>query len=582
MTYTLGLLLLQFLFGWATACKSNASKANLRKPYIQDSYYLVDTKYGTLLSKNGSNYLAFYGIPYAEAPIGDLRWQKPKNPKSWSGVKNATDQAAVKGCPQKQTLNSPPIIDEDCLFLNIFTPLPEDINNSKLKSRPVMFWIHGGSFTNGASSIVGYDGSYLAAEYGVIVVTINYRLGSMGFLYDSGQSGEIVGNQGIWDMLKALDYVKENIEAFYGDKNKITIFGQSAGGQAVSTLFSLKENAPNNYHNSFQQAILQSAPLGLSFRNKTQATEESQMLLKNLDCPNWSCAKSRPWPEIINAQNQVRAIIDNDKISSLVENWTPVIDNILLDLHPLDSISSGRNKNKKAIFGHTNGEGDIFVYSVGKDVPLGRREYILLINTFFNGLQKYNQDADAVLKKFPSRCKDFDPGCSNRKLLSQVASSYLFDCPMRVAIKNRTSYLNLKDQKNWKYLFSQPVYEIPGFPKYAKTACSKVACHSAELPYVFNSFDKVDLSKTHAEALFSERMMFYWTNFAATGDPNLRDDRIPKSDKISDVEIEYWPDFGEIYYTQELFSQDYTPNIRANLIDEYCNFWDELDSYLLH
>lgn len=586
---------------------NNNSSPNLKKPYIDNNDYYMDVKQGKLKGKNGTNHIAFYGIPFAKPPIGNLRWKKPENPENWKdqGIEylDATDQKSVKGCPQSRTANTPDIIDEDCLYLNVFMPLPENIEKSSMKSRPIMLWIHGGSYIHGSGAINMYDGGKLAGEYGVIVVSINYRLGSFGFLYqdeiNQNNNNDLVGNQAIWDMLKSIDWVKENADSFYGDKNSITIFGESAGGQSVSTLLSLKENAPNNYYNSFQQAIAESPPLGLSYRNRTQSSVEADTLIDKLGCKvykgksilkkidldaSWECAKSKSWEDIIIAQGKVRGIIDKDKISSLGEAWTPTIDDILLDLHPLDALAQGRSKDKKIMYGHNNGEGDIFVYSIGKDKPLGKKAYELLIKKFFNGLQKENLDADQVLKKFPSDCKLVDPGCSNRRLFAQVSSSYLFDCPIRLSMRNRTNNNNAAE--TFRYLFSQP-YQMPGFPEYAKSACGKVACHSAELPFVFGSFESVGMVADQYEKNLSDKMMTYWTNFAATGDPNNFQSKLDVEHKLkNDENLENWEEYkysennGE--YVINFYADNYTPKIGLTEIDEYCNFWDELDAYLEH
>ena len=546
MTYLY--LFLSFFFLISKACQNNRG-GGTRKPWLQDDNYYMQVKQGQLIGKDAGDYLAFYNIPFAKPPVDNLRWKKPENPNGWSGVRNAIDISNVKGCPQSEGgLNSPEGgVSEDCLYLNIFMPKPEIIENSSLKKRPIMLWIHGGSYTSGSGALPGYNGGYLAAYHGVIVISINYRLGSFGFLYDQDiekTNQEIVGNQGIYDMIKAMEWVRDNVDSFYGDRDKITIFGQSAGGQAVTTLLSLKNDTNLNYHNYFNQAIAQSPPLGLLYRTKSEATDEAKKLLEKLGCnqPNndknpeikkWECARSKTWKEVLDAQNKVRGLIDADKISSIIEPWTPVLDDILLDKHPYYSLIDGRSWNKKIMMGHTTGEGDIFVYAVG-GVPLGKREYQLLMKKFFEKDNIYNE----VLKQYPSPCGDFAPGCDARSALGRIASSYLFDCPIRRALGRRSLTIEPNNGVTYKYLFGQPVYQIPALPKLAREACSRTSCHSADLPYIFGTYEDYNLDFDDSEERFVDKMQTYWANFALTGSPNIRESRI---DEFPGKEIEEVP-----------------------------------------
>ena len=170
---------------------------------------------------------AFLGVPYAAPPVGNLRWRPPQAPAGWRGVRDATEFAP--SCPQAPSLFAPPPpFSEDCLYLNVYTPALRDSHRS---NRPVLVWIHGGGFAEDGGR--NYDGSKLAAD-GAVVVTINYRLGALGFLAHpalASRPGGPAGNYGLMDQQAALRWVRHNIAEFGGNPNDVTIAGQSAGGR---------------------------------------------------------------------------------------------------------------------------------------------------------------------------------------------------------------------------------------------------------------------------------------------------------------------------------------------------------------
>lgn len=204
----------------------------------------VTVKEGILEGMSGNNCAIFLGVPYAQPPVGALRFRAPQPAQSWQGVRSAKQfshrawQMTQSGFYQKEFFSNPdymPAMDEDCLYLNIWTPAKSA--NEKL---PVAFWIHGGAFINGFGSEMEFDGEAFAKR-DVILVTINHRLGAFGFLAtpeSSEENGGVVGNVSILDQIAALKWVKENITAFGGDPDRITIFGQSAGSMSCQTLVS--------------------------------------------------------------------------------------------------------------------------------------------------------------------------------------------------------------------------------------------------------------------------------------------------------------------------------------------------------
>lgn len=210
---------------------------------------IAQTRYGKLEGVLEDDIQVFRGIPYAAPPVGNRRWLPPSPPEPWSGVRPARQFGAA--CPQPvfpssensmgSIMSTPSVMDEDCLYLNVWTP------GSDGAAHPVMVWIHGGGYELGTAgdrnvSTPIYDGSRLARRGDVVVVTIHYRLGAFGFVHLAGPTGGAIpatGNEGMLDMAAALEWIRDNIEEFGGDPTNVTVFGQSAGGGAVTTLLAM-------------------------------------------------------------------------------------------------------------------------------------------------------------------------------------------------------------------------------------------------------------------------------------------------------------------------------------------------------
>ncbi|MCF0185058.1 MAG: carboxylesterase family protein [Bacteroidaceae bacterium] len=236
---------------------------------------IVETKYGELEGIEQDGCVIFKGVPYAKAPVGQLRFKKPEKPESWIGIRKADafGNKSLQGGERpgfyyNEFYKNPSFMvdeSEDCLFLNIW--IPEGRKEEKL---PVAVYVHGGAFLGGAGSNLPFVCTELV-KTGVIVVTINYRLGALGFLYHP-LLGENLGNLGLWDQLEAFYWVKENIADFGGDENNITVFGQSAGAMSLQTLA-----VTTQAKGLFEKMIMQSGggykcQLG-AVRSKAEASE---------------------------------------------------------------------------------------------------------------------------------------------------------------------------------------------------------------------------------------------------------------------------------------------------------------------
>jgi len=238
-------LLLSLLLSAATASSRERGDAAL---------LVAATDSGEARGSAAGDVTVFRGIPYARAPAGELRWRAPQPPQSWSGIREATQFGAA--CPQPARGDRPDgaaisVQSEDCLFINVWT---RDVRGTA----PVMVWLHGGAHRFGASSLPLYDGAALARQ-GVVLVSFNYRLGLLGYFAHPALSAEAAeseafGNFGLLDQLAALAWVQRNIAAFGGDKNNVTVFGESAGGVSILHLLS----APHVAKGLFAKAIVQS------------------------------------------------------------------------------------------------------------------------------------------------------------------------------------------------------------------------------------------------------------------------------------------------------------------------------------
>ncbi|MGN6176819.1 MAG: carboxylesterase/lipase family protein, partial [Streptosporangiaceae bacterium] len=225
----------------------------------------------------------FLGIPYAAPPIGNLRWRPPAAAASWHGVRDATQFGP--SCPQALTGNPllpPGPISEDCLYLNVYAPA---VNSDDQGGRPVLVWIHGGGLVQDGAR--DYDGSELAAD-GVVVVTINYRLGALGFLAHpalASRPGGAAGNYGLMDQQAALRWVQRNIARFGGDPDNVTIAGQSAGGLSV-----LAQMVSPGARGLFQRAIVESGTFALNQRPLATAETAGETFATAVGCPDQSAA----------------------------------------------------------------------------------------------------------------------------------------------------------------------------------------------------------------------------------------------------------------------------------------------------
>jgi para-nitrobenzyl esterase len=308
----------------------------------------VETSSGTLRGEAREGHVAFRGVPYAAAPDGDRRFLPPAPVAPWAGVREALAHAPA--APQDPLVPFPfraaPPESEDCLYLNVHTPAADGAR------RPVLFWIHGGGFSHGSGSQPAYDGGPLAERGDVVVVTINYRVGALGYLYLGAHGGDDWGaavNGGQLDQIAALQWVHDNIAAFGGDPGNVTIFGQSAGSVAVCTLLAMP-----GARGLFAKAIAQSGTAN-RLNNRETAAATARAYLDRLGIPT-------------GGRDELRAAAVADFLAAQGSRGAlaPLVDGDSLPEPPLAAVRDGIAADIPLMIGSTRDEQKLYV-AAGRD-----------------------------------------------------------------------------------------------------------------------------------------------------------------------------------------------------------------------
>jgi para-nitrobenzyl esterase len=429
----------------------------------------------------------FLGIPYATPPVGNLRWRPPQGHARWSTPLDATKFG--NHCPQEDSFFGIGSLVEDCLFLNVFAPNHQfsDADGSPSQGHPVMVWIHGGALTVGESN--DYIPTKLVQQGDVIVVTINYRLGALGFLAHPALTAESVqhasGNYGIMDQQFALKWVRRNIAAFGGDPHDVTIFGESAGG--LSVLANLVSPLVTEV---FQRTIVESGAYELSLPTLEDAESKGTDFANSVGCSNQSaeCLRSASVETILANQGGFLGT-------------SPNVDGYVLP-QSLDAAFANGQFNRVPVVQGSNH--DEMTFFVALDELAGHaltaEEYPLAVADFVGP-----EAAPAVLAQYPLS-KYTSPGSA----LSALETDSIFACPARKLDQflsaNVPTFAYEFNDINAPEIYLPPV----SFP-YG-------AAHAAELQYLFELPQSVPLDASQRE--LSTDMVRYWTQFARSGEPN--------------------------------------------------------------
>jgi para-nitrobenzyl esterase len=429
----------------------------------------------------------YKGIPFAAPPLGDLRWRAPKSAAPWKNVLQADKFAPA--CMQVPIVMPALGLDaltvsEDCLYLNVWTPA-----KSPKDKLAVMVWIYGGGFTIGGTSIGQYDGRNLAKK-GVVLVSIAYRLGAFGFLASpelSADQGGHSGNYGLLDQIAGLQWVKKNIAAFGGDPGRVTIFGESAGGIAVSMLA-----ASPLAKGLFTGAISES---GGNFGPERHANEggTNMVSLPTAEKNGTAYLSKLGVTSIADARKKSAEVILKNSNSALGGAW-PVFDGYVLLGDQYKLYEAGKYNDTPVLIGSNADEGALFVPSIAAAV------YQSSIHT------GYGDYADKIFAAYPG---DTDANALRSARDMFRDATFAWPTWAWARLQSRTG-----KGKVFVYYFShRPQY--PNTPQFKDWGAS----HGSEIAFVFGNFSAA-MAPTPADQAVSDEVSSYWVNFAKTGDPN--------------------------------------------------------------
>ncbi|XP_076025198.1 neuroligin-2b [Genypterus blacodes] len=540
----------------------------------------------------------FLGVPYATAPIGERRFQPPEAPGSWQDIRNATQFAPV--CPQNVHGVLPEIMlpvwftdnldaaatyvqnqSEDCLYLNIYVPTedgpltkkqdestmnrPRDEDIRDRRKKPVMLFIHGGSYMEGSGNL--FDGSVLAAYGNVVVVTMNYRLGVLGFLSTGDQSAK--GNYGLLDQIQALRWLNENIGQFGGDPERITIFGSGAGAACVNLLL-LSHHSESLFH----RAIAQSGTAISSWSVNYRPLLYTNILAKKVGCTLGDMA------ELVDClrKKSFRELVDQDIQPARYHiAFGPVVDGDVVPDDPEILMQQGEFLNYHILLGVNQGEGLKFVDDSEGEDGISATSFDYTISNFVDNLYGYPDGKDILretIKFMYTDWADRDNSDMRRKTLLALFTDHQWVAPAVATAKLHAE-------------FQSPVYFYT-FHHHCQTEARPEwadAAHGDEIPYVFGipmvgATDLFPCNFSKNDVMLSAVVMTYWTNFAKTGDPNLP---VPQDTKF----IHTKPNrFEEVVWTK-FSSKDkqylhigLKPRVRDNYRANKVAFWLELVPHL--
>jgi para-nitrobenzyl esterase len=454
------------------------------------SLLVVTTTHGKIQGTYENDISVWRGVHYAKPPVGALRFRDPQPLDNWTGIQKTTEYGAI--CPQmRRAMREVQPQNEDCLFLNVWSPAADG------KKRPVMFWVHGGGFLAGSGSANLYDGAELAKNGDVVVVTINYRLGPLGFLYFKDLKGgnEFDNNLGIKDQVAALKWVKENIAAFGGDPDAVTIFGESAGGVSVLTLMTLP-----SAKGLFGKVIAESGPPDDLWTPQI-ATDITKRYLAILHISPDSISRLRAVP--VDTLSSALEVLMHELISkpSLIKTFAPTIDGSYIPTGLLDAVKQGRADNIPLLIGTNRNEANLFAMKRLNMAPKSAKE----LAPYMTKIKPETRNAIlATYKNYPHRSGVLD-----------LMTDGIFTVPtIRLASEQS------KHSATYMYRFD-----------WCSTPLKMVglrACHGLEIPFVFGTFRSgtgkmlSTMANKKVIARVSKQIQTAWLSFVRTGNPGAQ------------------------------------------------------------
>lgn len=468
----------------------------------------------------------FRGIPFAASTAGPNRWRPPQPVASWPGVYDASKFGNM--CPQSNAHATWGLErSEDCLFINVWAPAnPRGLN-------PVLVWIHGGGFIDGSGAHKMFTGSKLTNQSDIVVVTFNYRMGALGFLAARTPQGETLfdGNYGFQDQQAALQWVQRNIRQFGGDPSRVTLAGQSAG--AMSVQFHLVSPASKPL---FAQAWLMSPAANLHYRNLDQNFKAAEVFAHNVWCKGVAdveCLRNAKWESIV-AVEIVQQIIftwETPLRTLTVFPWSPTIDGTLIPKSPYEAAQSGTLHPVPLVVGSTKNESYGFIPEA-INVDAGFYQLFL----------------DVTFKPNVSDVTAFYPTIWPAASMYSALTDLVFGCPVRSAASEVSKY----NPNVWLYQF---MHSPSKDPTNSKRACSgQEACHSCDIPFIFQSQSYLGYTWTPAEQLLSAEYSGSFITFIKGGAP--------------------WERYTSKHRVSKRFDIGRSEEV-MDYRERFCNFWDD-------
>jgi para-nitrobenzyl esterase len=469
---------------------------------------VVEVRGGLVQGVRRESVWSFSGIPYAAPPTGSRRWRPPMAPEPWDGRRDCSLFGPV--APQTPNLvelslgAEPTEQSEDCLSLNVWTPGLDD------GRRPVMVWVHGGSFVTGSGAGALYRGGMLAAEGDVVVVTINYRLGMLGFLAhpalaEDGQSwldGEKwtgFGNWGLADQIAALAWVRDHIGAFGGDPHNVTLFGESAGGMSVSALLAVPAA-----RGLFHRAIVESGPPYVAEGDAAARRAEQLAALVGVTMTR-EALEQVPARELVRAANELGQVPAN--LAELPFVVMPVVDHGLLDQQPEVAVAAGSASGTPLVIGTTRDEFGFFTVGNTALNSLDEEGLVRLVTRY----SQAGVHASELIAAVRAARKDRGESLTTREVGIAIATESVFRWPS-IRLADAHASAAAPSTSTYCYLFT---WESPAFGGLLGS------CHALEIPFVFGTVHNPGVqgyagAGEEAFAL-SAAMRSAWVEFARTG-----------------------------------------------------------------
>jgi para-nitrobenzyl esterase len=438
-------------------------------------------KVSGVFNKEG-DIVSFKGIPFAAPPVGDLRWKAPQPAKPWNGIRTCATfgpspmqpKPAAFSMWSEEFLIPPTPISEDCLYLNVWTK-----SKSDKKKAPVLVWIYGGGFNSGGGGVPIYDGEAMAKK-GIVFVSINYRVGPFGFFahpaltQESGYNAS--GNYGLLDQIAALKWVKNNIAAFGGDTDNVTIAGQSAGSMSVNCLV-----ASPLAKGLFNKAIAES---GANFTNANpglkQAEEEGVQTLQKLGVSSIAGMRKLPAEELLQkVQGRLRPIIDGYVLPDTIANI----------------FKAGKQNDVALLTGWNENEG-LLNGPIRKAADFRKQ-----------AAERYSEDSATFLKYYPAATDE-----------EASTSQYNLSRDLIFGLQNYT-WANVQSSQGKKVYVYRFIRKVPATGEYVKYG----AFHTGEVPYAYDNLKFVNRPWEPVDQKLAKVMSSYWVNFITKGDPNGKD-----------------------------------------------------------